>query len=315
VPAERPALADSAAMTALVGRLVGTTPVSRCVGTAGTGPSVRALVAASRRLGLRLATVVPAWPGMVALLEPGDATIVLDPLHWSAPFAPPLGPPPDVVYVPGVHTNPAGRNAPPDWLIGLSEWVEQVDAVVIEDDAFRGTAAIEPPPLAALLPERTVHLLSITKLLGWPRHQGLAVIPELAARRLDGAALPTAPSDGLTARLNQLASGPDLDAVIAARVPRLAARRHELMAIVRLGGLGVTRADGGMHLSVTGPPRRLATIGHRLTQMRLGGIPGARFTVDGVSGGFLRLAYSRPDEDRWLASLERLSAVLLSVTP
>ncbi|MEV7599561.1 PLP-dependent aminotransferase family protein [Kitasatospora sp. NPDC089797] len=153
---------------AIAGTLAALVPPGQRLGVeALTYPVVRAV---AERLGIRLVPLAVDEDGLL----PGAVTAA----HRTAPLR--------AVYLQPRLQNPTGASLPHERAVALAEEVRRLDLPVVEDAIWSflrpGTA-----PLAALAPERTVLVDSLSKRLAPGLTTGFAVVPDGLRERVAGA--------------------------------------------------------------------------------------------------------------------------------
>lgn len=97
------------------------------------------------------------------------------------------GSPPQAVYVTPTAQNPTATTLTLERRQQLTEVARRFDLVVVEDDVFGmlgGDSYTDPRPIAALAPERTLHLTSFSKTLSPGLRCGLLAGPAALMRRV-----------------------------------------------------------------------------------------------------------------------------------
>jgi DNA-binding transcriptional MocR family regulator len=128
-------------------------------------------LAATAQSGGTIATEALTYPGVRSaahILGLDLAPLALDEFGlvpeafraWCASTAPPR-----VLYTMPVAHNPTARTQPASRRRELVKIAQRYDATIIEDDVFGVFDDGDAPPLAALAPERTLHLTSFSKAL------------------------------------------------------------------------------------------------------------------------------------------------------
>ncbi|MFI9359735.1 PLP-dependent aminotransferase family protein [Kitasatospora sp. NPDC053057] len=153
---------------AVAGALAALVPPGQRLGVeALTYPVVKAVAG---RLGIRL---VP-----LAVDEHGLRPEAVAAAHRAAPLS--------AVYVQPRLQNPLGASLPPERALALAEELRRLDLPVVED-AIWSFLRPELAPLAALAPERTVLVDSLSKRLAPGLTTGFAVVPDGLRERVAGA--------------------------------------------------------------------------------------------------------------------------------
>jgi DNA-binding transcriptional MocR family regulator len=258
-------------------------------------------------------SLLPTYQRVARAVAAGrDCCVRIAPDGWTtAVFQPPVRSPAALV-VNGLHANPTATTLLDTYLADLAEYARHNDVLLIEDDAFRGTGDHDGDraPLLRVAPERTVYLASWTKLLGWPVKFGLVGWPRAAGR--SAGLQPPAWSPPFAGHLADLLMGDVVAEIRALRRRRFDRRRRELAQLLDRCGIRYLPPSGGMHLTVLDAPGTpLSDLARRLTEERIGCLPGTDFLPPGEGdGAFLRLGLSNVDAARWPALLAALSNVL-----
>ncbi|MFG3225604.1 PLP-dependent aminotransferase family protein [Kitasatospora sp. NPDC048194] len=197
------------ALSALVG------PGERLGVEALTYPVVKAV---AQRLGIRLVPLAMDGDGLL----PGAVATA----HRAAPLR--------AVYLQPRLQNPTGANLPAERAAALTEELRRVDLPVVEDAIW---SFLRPgsTPLAALAPERTVLIDSLSKRLAPGLTTGFAVVPDGLRERVAGALRSGgwAPSGfALEAAVRWIGDG-TLAAVEAAKRADAAARQEVARRVLR----------------------------------------------------------------------------------
>lgn len=159
-----------AAAALLLSALVPETKADQCVVTSGSQHSLHAVIALTVRPGDRVAAAGHAYPGFLAtarrlgislvpLAADGDG-IVPEALEEAAARAPLRA-----VYVVPTNDNPTTATLPPARRRRIAAIARKFDFTILEDDAYGRLPERPVAPLAALAPERTWHLVTMSKLL------------------------------------------------------------------------------------------------------------------------------------------------------
>jgi DNA-binding transcriptional MocR family regulator len=209
--------------------------------------------------------------------------------------------------------NPTGHTMPLDRKEALAKVATKHGLVVIEDEAHRPYLERSSPPIAAVLPQRTVLLVSVSKVLLGGVRVGFAVAhPDTAARlrlSLQADLLATSALDlDLVAAL--IESG-DADRVIARR--RAEVGRRKALAGRVLGEIAApARERDGPFLWLRTPSSMTSEAVTELAEARgVSVVPASAFATSGhgYRDGF-RVALSAPAED---AEVERGLKILRDV--
>ncbi|WP_369182592.1 PLP-dependent aminotransferase family protein [Streptomyces sp. Y1] len=275
--------------------------------------ALAALVPPGQRLGVEELT----YPVVKAIAErlsirlvplPVDEDGLLPEAVAAAHRATPLR----ALYVqPRVH-NPLGASMPPERAAALAAQVRRLDLPVVED-AIWSFLRPDLAPFAALAPERTVLVDSLSKRLAAGLSVGFAVVPAALRERVAGAlrAGGSTPSGyALEAAVRWIGDG--TVAAVAAAKRADAAARLELTREV-LGGRRVL-ADRCSYFAWwrLAPPWRAATFVAAAARAGISVTPAAAFAVDPRrSPPAVRIGLASPPLPvlaRALATLERIAA-------
>lgn len=175
----RGALADWLAQQGLV-----TTP-EHVIATNGATPAITAALLAAVRPGEKLATEAVAYHTLIPLARYLGIELVPLPLDEEGALPEALAEAARDPALRAVFLLPTG-GGPTCSCMGVSrreaivEIARRHDLLLVENDALRPLFAGAPPPLAALAPERTFHIQTLTKSL-WPGlRAGCLVAPDRA---------------------------------------------------------------------------------------------------------------------------------------
>jgi DNA-binding transcriptional MocR family regulator len=213
---------------------------------------------------------------------------------------------------PALH-NPLGVTMPAERRAELAETLRRRDIYAIEDAVY-GFLRPELPPLAALAPEHTLVIDSLTKRLAPGLTLGFLVPPPILADDL-AAALRSggwAPSRfALTATTAWITDG--VAATIEAGKRRDAVRRQEIAA-ERLAGFTIRADPHAYHLWWELPkPWRADTFVAAAARHGIAVTPAAAFTVGtGRTPNAVRLALASPTPDTLTSALDTLARLARS---
>ncbi|MGA5817383.1 PLP-dependent aminotransferase family protein [Kitasatospora sp. NPDC094028] len=258
-----------------------------------TYPVVKAV---AERLGIRLVPLPVDEDGLLP-----DAVAAA---HRTAPLR--------ALYVqPRVH-NPLGTSMPPERAAALAAQVRRLDLPVVED-AIWSFLRPDLAPFAALAPERTVLVDSLSKRLAAGLSVGVAVVPAALRERVAGALRSggSTPSGyALEAAVRWIGDG--TVAAVAAAKRADATARLELAREV-LGGRRLS-ADRCAYFAWwrLAPPWRAETFVAAAARAGISVTPAAAFAVDPRrSPSAVRIGLASPPLpvlERALATLERIAA-------
>jgi len=257
---------------------------------------------AARSLGLRLRPVAIDGHGLIpaALAEQCDAE------------------PGRLLFCqPSLH-NPTSAVMPEARRREIAALARQRDLTLIEDAAYEFLLADPPPPLAALAPERTCHLVSGAKALAKGLRIGYLVAPEALVPRLQAevwATVCAAAPSLLDLATRWIEDGTVQGLVEAKR--REAARRQQLARSI-LGGLSWVSHPYSSHLWLElPPPWRVEPF---LEQARRRGVavnPAAAFAADPAAAPAAVRVCLGPvaDRGRLAGALSTLAEILATPAP
>lgn len=227
---------------------------------------------------------------------------------------------PKLLYLSPHYHNPTGVVLPEDRRRRVGEIAAAYDMVVIEDLAM-GDLALDdepvPPPIAALVPEATVHTIGSTAKLFWAglRVGWIRSPDDWAARML---ATKTVADLG-TPLLSQLLAVKFLDhieEVLAERRQELVPRRDllcELMA-THLPEWTFQRPSGGLSLWLTLPRGNADELAEVALRHGVMVVPGPALSVDDGNRRCVRVVFTRP-ESELTEGVKRLAAAWAAYEP
>jgi len=162
IAADRVAVAAGAqsALFALLGLLLGRGDTLAC-----TGLTYAGMLAIAGHLGLRLA----------GLAEDGDG---LDPQAFEALCR---TAPPRALYLVPTIANPTTATLPPERRRAIAAIARRHGVAIVEDDAYGALPEAPPPPIAALAPEITWHVASLSKCATPALRLAYVAAPDAAA--------------------------------------------------------------------------------------------------------------------------------------
>lgn len=226
-----------------------------------------------------------------------------------------------LVYTVPDFQNPTGRTMSLARRRHLVELAERYDVVILEDTPYRELRyeGERLPTIRSLDPNgRVVHLGSFSKILVPGLRLGWALAEPEVREKL---ALLKLAADTQNGTLNMRAaaaylSGFDVDAHVADMLPTYRHKRDlmlETMAEHFPPGISWTRAEGGLFTWVTFPERLdLAAFQRDVLIPRAGVIlvPGAPFFAERPEGHHARMSFSGVPDERMVAGLEAMGALL-----
>ncbi|GAB2944942.1 PLP-dependent aminotransferase family protein [Micromonospora polyrhachis] len=310
-PAGTPAARETAA--SFLAR-AGWAPDPRRILFAGNGrqaiaAALAAYVPAGERLGVERLTY-PVVKGIAARLGITLVPLAMDE-HGLLPEAVAAALPLRAVYLqPAVH-NPLGVTMPQERRVRLVETLRRADLHVIEDGIY-SFLRDDLPPLAALAPERTILLDSLSKRLAPGLTLGFAVPPAGDGEQRVMSALRsgawTASRFALTAATQWLADG---TAAAIGEAKRLDARQRQRIRAERLAGFTVHADPNGYHCWWELPdPWRADTFVAAAARHGIAVAPGAAFAVgSGHAPNAVRLALGSPTHDTLADALDLLTGL------
>jgi DNA-binding transcriptional MocR family regulator len=282
---------------AIAGAIAALVPVGERLGVeALTYPVVKAIAG---RLGI---TLVP-----LAMDESGLVPEALRAAHRAAPLS--------AVYLQPTLHNPLGVTMDDRRRGELADTLRRLDVPAIEDTIY-AFLHDEHPPLAALVPERTVLVDGLSKRLAPGLTLGFAVPPEGLADRVAGALRSgtwTASHFAIDAATGWLTDG--TAAAVEQAKRRDAAARQEI-ARQRLAGFAVRADPSAYHCWWELPDQwRAETFVAAAARRGIAVTPAAAFAVGpGHAPGAVRLALASPAPETLSAALDVLAA-LARATP
>jgi DNA-binding transcriptional MocR family regulator len=270
--------------------------------------AVSALVPAGGRLAVEALTY-PVVRGIAARLGVDLVPLAVDDAGVRPDALAAAGPVHAVYLQPSVH-NPVGTTMPPARRAELAELLDRLDLPAVEDRVY-GFLRPDPAPLAALAPDRTIVVDSLSKRVAPGLTVGYLVVPPrwrgpVAGALRGGGWSPSA--FGLEAATRLVASGVVEPIQDDKRAD--AAARQRLVA-ERLAG-GVVRADpGSYHCWWELPaPWRAETFVAAAARRGIAVTPGAAFAVSASHApNAVRLALGSPPLPVLDAALTTLAAV------
>ncbi|MBM6400019.1 PLP-dependent aminotransferase family protein [Phycicoccus sonneratiae] len=229
-----------------------------------------------------------------------------------------------LVYTVPDFQNPTGRTMSLARRRHLVELAERYDVVVLEDTPYRELRyeGERLPTIRSLDPNgRVVHLGSFSKILAPGLRLGWALAEPEVREKL---ALLKLAADTQNGTLNMRAaaaylSGFDVEAHIASMLPVYRHKRDLMLATMTEhfpAGTSWTRAEGGLFTWVTFPERLdLAAFQRDVLVPRAGVIlvPGAPFFADRPEVHHARMSYSGVPDDRMVAGVRAMGALLADV--
>lgn len=272
------------------------------------GAALAAVVPAGERLGVERLTY-PVVKGIAARLGITLVPLAMDE-YGLLPEAVATAPPLRAVYLqPALH-NPLGTTMPPGRRAELADTLRRLGLHAIED-AIYGFLRADLPPLAALAPERTTLVDSMSKRLAPGLTLGFAVTPAGGEQRMASALRSgawTASRFALEAATRWMTDG-TADAI--ARAKRIDARERQRIRAARLAGFTVHADPHGYHCWwELPPPWRAETFVAAAARRGIAVAPAAAFTVgSGHAPNAVRLALGSPAHDTLSDALDVLAAL------
>lgn len=265
-------------------------------------PTYLALLSAWRPLGVRFLPVSTDQDGMR-----------VDALEACAQACPKL-----IYSIPNFH-NPQGTTLSLERRLVLSQWLARRERVVLEDDPY-GELRYEGEPLpslAALCPDRVIHLGTFSKILMPGLRVGWAIAPEPVIEKLIQA---KQSADLQTSTFNQhLAWELIQDGFLERHVPFLReqyrARRDAMLhALHRYlpAEATWTRPQGGMFLMLRLPCRMdgAQLLTRALTREKVAFVPGSDFHLRGAGRDTIRLNFTQARPEVIEEGIQRLGRVV-----
>lgn len=217
-----------------------------------------------------------------------------------------------LVVCPNLH-NPTVLTMPAERRSEITEVARRADLLVIEDDVYGPLLAERPAPLVALMPERTLHLSSVSKFLAPGLRLGFLHGPDRLVREVTAAqrelSLGHAP---LAAELFARAHRADL-VETALRQQRRELKARQGLAAELLAGLDPVAQPTALHVWLRLPDRWTSTEA-ALALARTGVLvaPAERFAIHrGAAPNAVRLSISAPPTRTHLAhALARVASTL-----
>ncbi|WP_049569870.1 PLP-dependent aminotransferase family protein [Streptomyces sp. SBT349] len=270
--------------------------------------ALAATVPPGERLGVERLTY-PVVKGVAARLGITLVPLAMDE-HGLRPDAIAEAPPLRAVYLqPALH-NPLGTTMPEHRRLDLVHTLRGTGLTAVED-AVHGFLRDDVPPLAALAPERTILLDSLSKRLAPGLTVGFAVAPAdlvepLASALRSGAW--TAPRFALEAAVQWITDG---TAAAIAHAKRLDAAERQRLRSARLAGFAVRADPRSYHCWWELPgPWRAETFVAAAARRGIAVAPAAAFTVGaGHAPHAVRLALGNPPHGVLADALDTLATL------
>jgi DNA-binding transcriptional MocR family regulator len=227
---------------------------------------------------------------------------------------------PVMIYVAPHFHNPTGAVMPAERREQIGRRAAEHDIVVVEDLALAEVAIDDvepPPPIAALVPEATVHTIGSTAKLfwaglriGWLRSPDSWAIRMLATKTVADLGSPLI-SQFIAVRLLE-----QIDAVRLERREHLRPRRDQMCSLLekRLADWSWRRPPGGLSIWVTLPYGNADEFAEIALRHGVAVVPGPALSVDEGNRRSLRLVFARPERDIE-EGIERLAAAWDSYAP
>lgn len=275
--------------------------------------ALAACVPAGERLGVEEFTY-PVVKGIAAHLGITLVPLAMDE-HGLLPQALTDAPPLRAVYLQPTLHNPLGMTIPPDRRAQLVEMMRALDLYAVED-AIYGFLRDDVPPLAALAPERTIVLDSMSKRLAPGLTLGYAVAPPGFEQRLASALRSGAWATSRFALDAATQWTTDGTADTIGRAKRADAVERQRIRADSLAGFTVRADPRGYHCWWELPDHwRAETFVAAAGRLGIAIAPGAAFTVGtGRAPNAVRLALGTPSH-RTLTDALDLLARLARGTP
>lgn len=229
-----------------------------------------------------------------------------------------------LVYTVPDHQNPTGRTMSLDRRRHLVALAEEYDVVVLEDTPYRELRYEGPrvPTIKSLdTTGRVIHLGSFSKILAPGLRLGWALATPEIREKL---ALLKLAADTQNGTLNMRAaaaylSGFDIDAHIAEMLPTYRHKRDLMLATMAEhfpAGITWTTAQGGLFTWATFPQRLDVAAFQRDVLVPRSGVivvPGAPFFADRPEANHARMSFSGVPDDRLVAGVRSMGALLAEV--
>lgn len=209
--------------------------------------------------------------------------------------------------------NPTGLSVPPERREALVAVARAADLLLVEDDVYGPLVPGRPPGFAALAPERTVHLTSLSKFLAPGLRLGFLHGPERLVREV--AAAQREISLGYAPLAAELFARAHRAGVVAEalRQQRLELEGRQALAREMLAGLTLAAQPTALHVWLTLPePWTSAEAALALARTGVLVTPAERFFIGrGTAPRALRLSLSAaPTRPHLRSALERVAATL-----
>ncbi|MFC9883283.1 PLP-dependent aminotransferase family protein [Streptomyces libani] len=274
--------------------------------------AIAALVPAGERLGVEALTY-PVVKGIAARLGVTLVPLAMDE-HGPTPEALRTAPPLRAVYVqPALH-NPLGHTMPAGRRTELAEILRELDLYAIED-AIYGFLRHDLSPLAALAPERTVVIDSLSKRLAPGLSLGFLTVPDGATQDFATALRTgtwTASRFALDAATRWMADG---TAAAVEEEKRADAAARQRIAAERLAGFRVRADPQAYHCWWELPdPWRADTFVAAAARHGIAVTPSGAFAIGpGHAPNAVRLALASPPLDVLAGALDVLAGLAQGV--
>jgi DNA-binding transcriptional MocR family regulator len=222
------------------------------------------------------------------------------------------------LYVVPTFANPTGRCMPPQRQRALLDAAATTGTYVIDDDAYRDTAAAAPPSMWSL-DHRVLRLGSFSKSLSPGLRVGYLTTDRAMVERIAGCGL--LDSGGGVNHFASMMVGELLRTgrfreIAAAAAARYASRRAALAGAIDPSLFTFTVPDGGYFLWL-GLPKGVDTA-QAVAAAKANGVlvaNGRNFCVDEPSEGFVRVSFSMLDEGRLADGARRLNQAVAQLQP
>ncbi len=221
-----------------------------------------------------------------------------------------------LILVPNLH-NPTTAVLPSARRSAIAALCERFDLAVIEDDVYGPLLPVRPPPLAALCPDRTFYVTSLSKAVAPGLRIGYLVAP--AARRpavMSALRVTTWMASPMMAELARhwIENGTADDLVERQR--RETGHRQKMIADV-LPGAGLQANPAGLNAWLSLPrPWRSGEFCFELLKRGVSVTPGESFAVDpGQAPQAVRLCLGAVEPPALRRGLEIVSGLLQAATP